>query len=83
MGDDGKVHIDIDQLRQDFGMSDTEAWKIKDELDPDPTDSPTEPLRGWYITLTYTVKRDDKDCVTEVKGYTSCSQGEFDKEDVQ
>ena len=79
------IEVDIAGLRDDFGMSDATVWDIDADPDPDPEEAAhsTEPLRGWYITLTYKVKRTERgtetDYTTVVRGYAAFAQGEFDK----
>ena len=75
----GDITLDHAKLGEVLSLDST-IWNIEPKRDPSDT---TKPLRGWYITLTYTVKRTEHGTETPystvVKGYASFSQGAFDK----
>lgn len=61
-GSDGSIEIDEIQFRTDFDLDDCTLLFEEDG----------DPLRGWYVTLTYLE-------TVEIKGYASFAQGAFDK----
>ena len=71
----GNVDVNVNKICIDFGMTDASTWSVTANSDP----ANGDPLRGWYITVTYTVDRGNQNCVTQVKGYAAFAEGAFDE----